>query len=241
MKRQRLAAAFVIIMVVLVIWVVTRYARPMFLRDSADGYLAIWRSYYHEFMIKPSIIETRTGEKKVRHITGDVGFVLGVMHGIDKPRFVVDIPNSPFYTVICHPVDQQATEEVAAVLGCELVQDKRMMEVIVMEFSKEDKDNPTKVAEANKRPMEGNVAFGDGRWRFDGYSLDSIARYIEESLRVPVENNTKAEGPWLLEMTVEMQAQIPKNLGERVNLKASKLVLTREMREIDVVVLRRKS
>jgi hypothetical protein len=173
--------------------------RYLILREGRSGYV---QSISARAPDRPEL-------KGLREVHGDLKFICTEIHGVDRPRIVVETKNRERYQVVFQSRDHDALKTIAKSLGLVVADEEREIACATIRVSQGG--HRLKSASHGQIFDFGRVApREDGSWPLDGATLDDLARFLEYRHYRVVVNKTGLEGRWCINLSFQASKKYPR-------------------------------
>jgi hypothetical protein len=145
----------------------------------------------------------------LREVHGDLKFICTEIHGVDRPRIVVETKNRGRYQVVFQWGDHDALKSIAKPLGLAVAEEEREIACATIRLSQGG--HRLKPASPGQIFDFDRVACReDGSWPLDGATLDDLARFLEYRHYRVVVNKTGLEGRWHINLSFQASKKYPR-------------------------------
>jgi hypothetical protein len=173
--------------------------RYLVLREGRSGYV---KSISARAPDRPEL-------EGLREVHGDLKFICTEIHGVDRPRIVVETKNRGRYQVVFQWGDHDALKSIAKPLGLAVAEEEREIACATIRLSQG--------GHRLKPALPGQIfdfdrvaCREDGSWPLDGATLDDLARFLEYRHYRVVVNKTTLEGRWHINLSFQASKKYPR-------------------------------
>ena len=203
----------------------------IFSEDTKDRYLVVRTG-------RPGYVKSVTAEvpdrpelQHLREVHGGLKFICSEIHGVSKPRLVVETKNSKCFQVVYQWGDYDALKSLGKALGLVVAEEER--EILCATIRESPGGHRMKAPTTRKMPKE-VFTNADGSALLDGATIDDLARYLEECHYRPVVNKTGLNGRWCINLSFKARKSYPTpngkvmldDLGLELKLENTKVLVT---------------
>jgi hypothetical protein len=205
----------------------------IFSEDTKDRYLVLRKGRPGYVQSISTEVPNRPELKRLREVHGGLKFICSEIHGVSRPRLVVETKNSKCFQVVYQWGDYDALKSLGKPLGLVIAEEER--EILCATIRESPGGHRMKVATTGKTVVPENVLTNaDGSVFLDGATLNDLARYLEICHYRPVVNKTGLNGRWCINLSENARKRYPTqhskvmldDLGLELKLENAKVLVT---------------
>ena len=211
--------------------------KVIFQRDTPKQYIRITKGNPRIVAMGGQQLPHRPDIKHPRRVEGNLKCIFEEIHGIDRPKIVVETSNRKGYEVIYDPDDQTALKVVAEKLGLEVGEEMREIRALVLSI--DPQGHQLKKCPKPAKP-QWDIAIEGDKWPLHGVTMDELTQFLESRYRRPVVNQTGLSGYYTFELSNDSVKQWPQRRGKFQKLDDTGLRIRWEKVKTKVLVVKDK-